>query len=185
MAMPSQNHAGGRSADILFPYRGDIPDLQSLHLTTMDHALSTVTPSTVAFIQHDDLRALDAAFPRLGDILWRDTLIDAAIFREWINGMGRREARERIAHLLCELFVRMRAVGLTKGNSCQFPLTQSVLGDALGLSTVHINRSLMELRGLGLIVLEKHGLTIPNLEKLQDYASFDPLYLHMQHVQNP
>jgi CRP-like cAMP-binding protein len=112
-------------------------------------------------------------------------LIDAAIFREWINGIGRREARQRIAHLLCELFVRMRAVGLTKGNSCQFPLTQSVLGDALGLSTVHINRSLMELRGLGLIILEKHGLTIPNLEKLEEYASFDPLYLHMDHVQKP
>src|SRR5881392_3043022 len=99
-------------------------------------------------------------------------------FASGSTGIGRREARQRIAHLLCELFVRMRAVGLTKGNSCQFPLTQSVLGDALGLSTVHINRSLMELRGLGLIILEKHGLTIPNLEKLEEYASFDPLYLH-------
>ena len=68
-----------------FHIAGDIPDLQSLHLKTMDHTLSSVTPSTVALIQHDDLRALDAAFPRLGDILWRDTLIDAAIFREWIN----------------------------------------------------------------------------------------------------
>jgi CRP-like cAMP-binding protein len=176
---------GGARQIFSFHIAGDIPDLQSLHLKTMDHSLSSVTASIVAFIQHDDLKALDAAFPRLGDILWRNTLIDAAIFREWINGMGRREARVRLAHLLCELFVRMRAVGLTKGNSCQFPLTQSVLGDALGLSTVHINRSLMELRGLGLIILEKHGLTIPNLEKLEEYASFDPLYLHMEHVQNP
>jgi CRP-like cAMP-binding protein len=76
---------------------GDIPDLQSLHLKTMDDTLSSVTPSTVAFGQNADLRTPDAAFPRLGDILWRDTLIDAAIFREWINGMGRREAPERIA----------------------------------------------------------------------------------------
>ena len=175
----------GTRTIMAFYVPGEIPDAHSLHIDVMDDSLGSVGPSKVALIAHDAMKQLIHRHPGIGDAFWRDTLIDAAIFREWINGMGRREARERIAHLLCELFVRMRAVGLTKGNSCQFPLTQSVLGDALGLSTVHINRSLMELRGLGLIILEKHGLTIPNLEKLEEYASFDPLYLHMQHVQNP
>src|SRR3954451_13241948 len=82
----------GKRQIFSFHIAGDIPDLQSLHLKTMDHSLSSVTASTVALVQHTDLRALDAAFPRLGDILWRNTLIDAAIFREWINGMGCREA---------------------------------------------------------------------------------------------
>jgi hypothetical protein len=84
-----------------------------------------------------------------------------------------------------ELFTRLRAVGLTQRNSCHFPLTQSALGEALGLSTVHVSRSIMELRSRDLIVLEKHVLTIPNWKELKDYAGFDPLYLHMDHVEEP
>jgi CRP-like cAMP-binding protein len=94
-------------------------------------------------------------------------------------GMGRKQAPERIAHLMCELFVKMRAVGLTAEYTCKFPLTQTAIADALGLSTVHVNRSIMELRGKGLITLEKQTLTILKWQELQDYAQFDPLYLHM------
>ncbi|MEA2839688.1 MAG: hypothetical protein QOF41_1018 [Methylobacteriaceae bacterium] len=162
-----------------FHIGGDIPDLQSLHLKTMDHNLGTLVQSTVAFIPHDSVRNLARNFPRLGDILWRDTLIDAAIFRQWMVGMGRRDAPSRIAHLFCEMFVKMRAVGLTNGMSCDFPITQSVIGDALGLSTVHVNRSLMELRGRGLVSLEKHRLAILKWEELQEEGGFDPLYLHL------
>jgi CRP-like cAMP-binding protein len=162
-----------------FHMAGDIPDLQSLHLKVMDHNLGSLVPSTVAFIQHDSVRTLYRTYPHLCQILWRDTLIDAAIFREWIVGIGRRDAPSRIAHLFCELFVKMRAVGLTRGNICDFPITQSVIGDALGLSTVHVNRSLMELRGRGLIRLEKHTLTILKWEELQEEGGFDPLYLHL------
>jgi CRP-like cAMP-binding protein len=163
-----------------FHIPGDIPDLQSVHLQTMDHSLGTLTQSTVAFIQHESLRKLMRAFPRIGDILWRDTLIDAAIFREWITAIGRRQAPERIAHMMCEMFSKMRVVGLTKGNTCPFPLTQVTIADALGLSTVHVNRSIMELRSRGLIALEKQVLTIPNWEDLQAFGGFDPLYLHME-----
>jgi CRP-like cAMP-binding protein len=162
-----------------FHVAGDVPDLQSLHLKTMDHNLGTLVQSTVAFIQHDSVRDLARSFPHVANILWRDTLIDAAIFREWMVGMGRRDAPARIAHLLCELFLKLRAIGLTKGYSCNFPVTQSVLGDALGLSTVHVNRSLMELRGRGLITLEKQVLTILNWDELQKEGGFDPLYLHL------
>jgi CRP-like cAMP-binding protein len=163
-----------------FHIAGDIPDLHSLHLTTMDHNLSTLVSSKVAFIQHETIKTLASDFPRLGHVLWRDTLVDAAIFREWIVGMGHRDAPTRIAHLFCELFVRMRAVGLTTGDSCNFPVTQAALADALGLSTVHVNRSIMELRGQELIRLEKHTLIIVNWEALSKYAGFDALYLHMK-----
>jgi CRP-like cAMP-binding protein len=163
-----------------FHVAGDIPDLQSLHLQVMDHNLGSLVQSTVAFMQHDSVRTLCRNFPHVCQLLWRDTLIDAAIFREWIVGMGRRDAPSRIAHLFCELFVKMRAVGLTRGNICDFPITQSVIGDALGLSTVHVNRSLMELRGRGLISLEKHTLTILKWDELQEEGGFDPLYLHLK-----
>jgi CRP-like cAMP-binding protein len=162
-----------------FHIAGDVPDLQSLHLRIMDHSLAALVPSTVAFIPHQDIRDLIRGFPRLADVLWHDTLIDAAIFRQWMLGMGRKQAAERIAHLLCEMFVKMRAVGLTTGYTCKFPLTQTAIADALGLSTVHVNRSLMELRGEGLITLEKQKLTILNWQELQGYGQFDPLYLHM------
>jgi CRP-like cAMP-binding protein len=162
-----------------FHVGGDIPDLQSLHLRTMDHNLGTLVQSTVAFVPHDSVKNLAKDFPHICNVLWRDTLIDAAIFREWMVGMGRRDAPSRIAHVLCELFTKLRAVGLTTGNSCHFPITQSVLGDALGLSTVHVNRSLMELRGRGLIKLEKQVLTILKWDELQKEGGFDPLYLHL------
>jgi CRP-like cAMP-binding protein len=165
-----------------FHIAGDVPDLQSLHLKTMDHNLGSLVQSTVAFIQHDSIKALAKNFPHICNVLWRDTLIDAAIFREWMVGMGRRDAPSRIAHLLCELFIKMRAVGLTRGYTCDFPVTQSVMGDALGLSTVHVNRSLMELRGRGLITLEKQVLTILKWDELQQEGGFDPLYLHLDNV---
>jgi len=95
-------------------------------------------------------------------------------------GMGSKDAAQRIAHWFCELFTKLRAVGRTRENSCNFPITQSIMGDALGLSTVHVNRSLMDLRREGLITLEKHTLTILKWDELQQYAEFDPLYLHME-----
>jgi CRP-like cAMP-binding protein len=163
-----------------FHIAGDVPDLQSLFLNLMDHNLGSLVQSTVAFIPHDSIRALAVKFPRLAELFWRDTLIDAAIFREWIVGMGRRDAPSRIAHLLCELYLKQRAIGLARGYSCDFPITQAVLGDALGLSTVHVNRSLMELRGRGLITLEKHVLTILKWDELQGEGGFDPTYLHIE-----
>jgi CRP-like cAMP-binding protein len=168
-----------------FHIPGDIPDMQSLHLRTMDHNLGALTPSTVGFVQHDSVRALTRAFPRLGDIFWRDTLIDAATFREWMVGMGRRDAPARIAHLFCELYTKLHSVGLTRGYAIDFPITQAVLGDALGLSTVHVNRSLMDLRGRGLITLNKHVLTILKWDELQELAGFDELYLHLDPLLEP
>jgi CRP-like cAMP-binding protein len=122
--------------------------------------------------------------PRVADVLWRDTLIDAAVFREWMIGIGRRSAETRIAHVLCEILVRMRAVGLANQQACDLPVTQAELGDALGLSTVHVNRSLQELRGKGLITLKGSLLTVTNWEGLKKAGEFDPTYLHLDgHVE--
>ena len=171
--------ASGRRQIMSFHIAGDIPDLQSLHLEIMDHSLGTLVPSRVAFISHRSLLGLCADFPTIANAFWRDTLIDAAMFREWMVGIGRRSAHGRIAHMLCELLVRYRAVGLAEDHSCEMPLTQAEIGDALGLSAVHVNRVLQELRGAGLIVLNNGSLKIQDWKALKATGEFDPTYLHL------
>ncbi|PVE20655.1 Crp/Fnr family transcriptional regulator [Microvirga sp. KLBC 81] len=159
---------------------GDIPDLQSLHLHVMDSSVGALARSSIALIRHQSLRDMLRRHPNLSDILWRDTLIDAAMFREWMIGLGRRSAYQRMAHVLCELQVRMKAVGLARENGCELPITQNEFADALGLSTVHVNRVLQDLRRDGLIVLRGSMLEIPNWEALQAAGEFDPAYLHLK-----
>ena len=172
---------GGKRQIFAFHIPGDTPDMQSLHLSVMDHTIATLVPCKVGFIPHDVVRALIRAHPRIGDVFWRDTLIDAAVFREWMAGIGRRSAYARIAHLFCEMFVRLKVIGLTNGQSCELPFTQAELGDALGLSTVHVNRSLQEMRGDGLISSRTNStLTILDWEGLKKAGEFDPTYLHIQ-----
>ena len=174
----------GKRQIMAFYVPGDIPDLLSLHIDVMDHSLATIVPSKVAFIPHDPLRRLIDQNPTIAGAFWRDTLVDAALFREWVVNLGSRDAYSRIAHLICEVFLKLKAVGLIKGNSFDFPITQSEIGDATGLSTVHVNRSIMELRKDGLITLEKGRCTIPDFSRLEDAALFDPTYLHLRSGQN-
>jgi CRP-like cAMP-binding protein len=168
----------GKRQIMAFHVPGDVPDLQSLHLRVMDHSLATISRSTIGFINHEDFRRLLARHPRLADVFWRDTLIDAAIFRQWMMGIGRKEAYGRIAHLMCELFLKLKAVGLTEGYTFPLPITQAELGDALGLSTVHVNRTLQDLRRDGLLVLKGASATIMDWERLKGVGEFDPSYLH-------
>ena len=170
--------ASGRRQILSFHLAGDIPDLQSLHLKIMDHGLATLLPSKVALIRHERVRELIARFPRIGQTFWRDTLIDAAVFREWIVVVGGRPAVGRTAHLLCELFHRFRTAGLTTSNSFQLSLTQQELGDALGLSLVQVNRSIQKLKREGLIRIRDGLVTIVDWGGLQRRAEFDPTYLH-------
>jgi CRP-like cAMP-binding protein len=169
----------GKRQIFSFHLPGDIPDLQSLHLKIMDHSLGTLTPSKLAFISHESLTKVMHRCPRIADVLWRDTLIDAAVFREWMIGIGRRSAETRIAHVLCEVLVRMRAVGIADGDACELPVTQAELADALGLSTVHVNRSLQELRAKGLVELRGGSLTVLDWDGLKENGEFDPTYLHL------
>src|SRR5215216_1970442 len=170
----------GKRQIFSFHIPGDIPDLQSLHLDVMDHSLSSLPACTAMFIPHEVIRDMTRRCPRIGDAFWRDTLIDGAVFREWILNLGRREAYGRMAHLLCELYVRLRAVGLTNGDGYAFPLTQAEFGDALGLSTVHVNRTLQELRGEGLIALRAGLVTVLDWDRLKGAGEFDPTYLHLR-----
>ena len=170
----------GKRQIFSFHIPGDIPDLQSLHLRVMDHSLCTLTNATVAFIPHDALRELTTAFPGLAAILWRDTLVDTAIHREWMTSMGRRSASASIAHLFCELYLKLEAVGLARDHTYQLPLTQQVVGDARGLSNVHVNRVLRDLRASGLISWRRGGLEIPDWQELAKLCDFDPTYLHLE-----
>jgi CRP-like cAMP-binding protein len=161
-----------------FHVPGDIPDLQSLHLRVLDFSIGTLTPCRVGFIQHEPLRELCRQQPRIMEAFWRQTLIDGAIFREWITNVGRREAYNRMAHILCEWIVRLQAVGLVKDHTCDLPMTQNELADATGISTVHVNRVLQQLRSDGLINLRGNRLEVLDWEQLKDVGDFDPTYLH-------
>jgi CRP-like cAMP-binding protein len=170
----------GHRQIFMFHIRGDIPDLQSLHIEVMDHEAVALQPSKVAFIPHQDLRTLTRAYPRIADALWRDTLIDAAVFRAWLVNVGARSAYNRIAHLLCELMVRAQAVGLADGNVLEHLPTQEEIGQALGLSHVHVNRTLRDFRVNGLVTTQRRRLTVLSWEGLQQAAEFDPTYLHLR-----
>jgi CRP-like cAMP-binding protein len=169
----------GRRQILTFHFAGDIPDLQSLHLQTMDHSLATMKAATVAFIPLENLRELAADFPSIGALLWRSTLVEAAISREWETNLGRRPAFERMAHLFCELYLRLQAVGLADDYRCQMPITQTDLADALGLTSVHVNRVLKELRAQTLITLRNSTLVIQAWDELRQAAEFNPTYLHL------
>jgi CRP-like cAMP-binding protein len=170
----------GKRQILSFHVPGDIPDLQSLHIHTMDHTLATLTQATVAFIPHESLRELTRRFPSIAEVLWRDTLVDGAIFRAWIVGIGRRSAYERLAHLFCELYLKLKAVGLAEAHRCQLPMTQGDFADALGLSNVHVNRTLQEMRGHGLVTLRGNTLVIERWNELLRAAEFNPMYLHLE-----
>jgi CRP-like cAMP-binding protein len=158
---------------------GDIPDLQSLHLKVLDNSIATICPCTVGFIQHEDLRRVCERHPRITAALWRETLVDASVFREWLLNIGRRESYTRMAHLLCEFLVRLKVVGLAEDGTFDLPITQVELADAIGTSTVHVNRVLQALRAEGLIETKSTQVTIPDWERLKEVGDFDPLYLHL------
>jgi CRP-like cAMP-binding protein len=170
----------GQRQIMSFHIAGDIPDLQSLHLEVMDHSIGAKAPTRVAMIPHAALNELTLKFPGVMAAFWRDTLIDAAVFREWLAGVGRRTAHQRIAHVICEVFVRMRAVGLAKEDSFELPVTQAELGDSLGLSTVHVNRVLQDLRKDELITMRSKFVRILDWDRLQIAGDFQPDYLHLR-----
>ncbi|WP_244627756.1 Crp/Fnr family transcriptional regulator [Microvirga tunisiensis] len=172
--------AQGKRQIVSFNLPGDLPDLQSLHLTVLDNSISTISPCSVGFIQHEDLRDICERYPRLTAAFWRETLIDAAIFREWVLNVGRRDAYTRMAHVLCELLTRLRAVGLVEDHACDLPITQGEFADAIGVSTVHVNRVLQQLRADGLIELTGDRLKVPDWDRLKEAGEFDPTYLHLE-----
>lgn len=167
----------GRRQIAAFHVPGDLPNLQSLHVPTMDHSMVATVATKVAFVSHGNLRELMDRHPGLLHALWRSTLIDAAIAREWMVGVGQRSALERLAHLICEMLIRLEVVGLAPAQSFKLPVGQADLADTLGLSTVHVNRMVQELRRSGLITWTGTQLTVVARKELQAAASFDATYL--------
>ena len=157
---------------------GEIPDLQSLHLHRMDHDLIAVAPSTLGFISHTSMRALTRTNPNIAEVLWRDTLIDSAIFREWIVNVGQRPAASRLAHTVVELRRRLAVIGREAGDTFEMPLTQEQISEALGITPVHANRIIRQLRDDGIVDINRGRVTVLNEAKLADLAQFDDRYLH-------
>ena len=171
----------GRRQIVAFFVPGDFCDLNIYILRAMDHSVCAITRLAVADICRDDMDNLTANYPRITQALWWESLVNGAIQREWTLNIGQRTAYERLSHLLVELYLRLKTVGLTQNGSCDFPLTQNDLADATGLTAVHVNRTVQELRRDGLIELERRRLHIPDLQRIMDVAMFNPNYLHLDH----
>ncbi|MBN9073121.1 MAG: Crp/Fnr family transcriptional regulator [Rhizobiales bacterium] len=169
----------GRRQIVGFFLPGDLCDLNVFILREMDHSISSITSVRVAEISRLSFETILDGHPRITQALWWDALVSMAIQREWTVNLGQRDAMERVAHLLCELFVRLGTAGLTRGKSCDLPVTQAELADATGMSTVHVNRTLQELRNLKLIHLSGRILTIPDLDRLMRAGLFNANYLHL------
>jgi CRP-like cAMP-binding protein len=162
---------------------GDLLDLQHLFLKRADHNVQALTRLESAEIDREALRALALERPAIGEAMWVDALIDASIFREWVMNIGRRDARSRIAHLICEFAARMDAAGLSIGDRYELPMTQEQIGDATGLTSVHVNRTLKSLATDGLVHREKRYLTFANRERIKAIADFSTLYLHLDQTE--
>lgn len=171
--------ADGSRQILSFHIPGDILDLQHLLLSTADHNVQTITPARVAWLSMAELRQVARERPALGEAFWRDTLIDASIFREWVLNVGRRDAKSRVAHMLCEFAARHEAIGLDSPHNFELPMTQEQIADATGLTAVHVNRMLRALDEEGLTVRGKREIRITNWARLRQVADFDPTYLHM------
>src|SRR5580698_5064033 len=171
----------GRRQIVAYFVPGDLCDLRVFILKRMDHSIGAIAPSRVATISPENILRLTHTYPTLTRALWWSTLVEEAILREWIVNVGQRNALERMAHLFCELLYRFRAVGLNQGLSCTLPLTQIELAETLGLSSVHVNRTLQALRRRNLITLNGGTLTIDDLEALEELSFFNVEYLHLDY----
>ena len=159
---------------------GDYLDLHGFLLKSLDHHVGSLTPLRLAMVPHEALRLITEQHPHLARMLWFSTLLDASIQREHILSIGRRSALSRLAHLLCELYLRFEVSGLTDGSSYQLPLTQGDLADATGLTPVHVNRMLKRLRDDGIATFRGGVVSIHDWPRLQRAAEFEPDYLHLE-----
>jgi CRP-like cAMP-binding protein len=169
----------GRRQVMAFLIPGDMCDLRMYLLRRMDHSIGVLSHATVVELPMDAVAELTTTYPRLRDAFHWNSLVEEASAREWIVNLGRRNATERMAHLFCELFIRLKAVGLVDGMTFEFPVTQELLSDAVGLSAVHVNRTLMDLREARLVSLKGRTLTILDVDRLKAAGLFNADYLHL------
>lgn len=158
---------------------GDFVDLHSFLLSEMDHSVLALTECEAAMVPHERLREISASEPHLTRMLWLLTAVDAAVYRQWLTSSGRLSSAGQIAHFLCEMFTRLDILGMTRDFAYRLPLSQAELGDAMGLSVVHVNRTLQMLRRDGLIEWQGDAVRILDWARLQRAAEFDPTYLDL------
>ena len=173
--------AGGLRQIVSIHMRGEMVDLQNSLLGRADHSVQMITPGEVAMIPREQVERIALERPAVGKAMWLDTLVDGSIFREWIANVGRRNARARIAHLLCEIGMRLQHAGLSDNRSYSLPMTQEQIGDATGLTAVHVNRTVKALEADGLILrTSPRAVNIGDWKLLADAGDFDSGYLHMK-----
>ncbi len=171
----------GRRQILAFQFPGDVTDIYSYVLKKLDHGIGTITRCEIANIPHAAIRQVCERYPNVAYALWRDSLVDTSILSMAVVNNGRRNADERIAHILCEQFIRMSAVGLAEqGRPSRFYVSQKDIADAAGLSLVHVNKTLKKLKDRGLIGRNPQQLEILDWEGLKEVAGFDPSYLHFK-----
>ncbi len=158
----------------------EAPCLETLYIDYMDNNLGAVVDSRIGLIPHDQIYDIIDRYPEARKLLWRQTLVQGAIFREWLVRNSNLPAHASLAHFFCEIFTRARAAGLVEDDSCDLPLTQELVADALGLTAVHVNRTLQLLRANGMVEWRERRLTVSNFEGLADIADFKPRYLHLR-----
>ena len=174
--------AGGNRQIVAIHMKGEFVDLQNSMLGIADHSVQMLSKGRVACIAAEDLHELAFQRPNVGRALWTDTLVDGSIFREWIATIGRRDALTRITHVLCEFALRMEAAGLGQRGNYELPMTQEQLADATGLTPVHINRTIKQLRATGLIEGNSpRSVIIGDWRKLAEAGDFNSNYLHLKH----
>jgi len=159
---------------------GDFLDMHSYTLKRLDHFVMTLTPCTLVLAAHDDITRITERFPHLTRVYWFGTNLDAAVHREWEVSLGRRSALSRVAHLFCELYARLEIVGLAEADCYDLALTQTDLAECLGLPSVHINRTLKELREMGAVEFRSGRVTILDRPALERVAEFSPDYLYLE-----
>jgi CRP-like cAMP-binding protein len=160
--------------------KGDVVDLQNALLRRSDHNVQALTAIEAAFLPVEAIQELAFDRPAVGKAMWFETLVDASIFREWTLNVGRRDADTRTSHLLCEFALRLEVAGLGEQSNYELPMTQEQLADALGLTPVHVNRTLKELARRGLIERTKRSVKIVEWKRLAATGDFDPSYLHLE-----
>lgn len=158
---------------------GDFVDLHSLLLEKMDHSVLALTDCEVSMVPHEILREISASQPHFTRLLWLLTIIDAAAYRQWLVASGRLTSAGQIAHFICEMYLRLELVDLTSDFTFRLPMNQTELSDAMGLSVVHVNRTLQQLRSSGLIEWIGETIRILNWDGLKAIAEFDPTYLNL------
>ena len=172
--------ANGARQIVAFQMRGDMVDLQNSVLGVADHSVQMLTSGQVALIPREAIQQIALDRPRIGMAMWKDTLVDGSVFREWVANVGRRDAATRMAHLLCEFALRLKLAGLGQQTDYQLPMTQEQLADALGLTAVHVNRTLQVLEQQNLITRRKRFVAIADWDKLAAAGDFDATYLHLR-----